>query len=431
MSRQGGEPEGSRRKPRPRWLKVVSGGVVALLVAVVAIFAVRHPGRPVHDVALGDGSVWVSGGRTTYWARVNPGSRGFDLVLPGGGSSGSEAGVIRPDVLQDGPHAVGVTSDRSLVPFDTRTGEVLEGRPTVPEPDVGTGQEFFRPDVVDLRGGTIAMVDEATGQVWAKRLDPKGETDLTDFHTGRSPIVTVGGAASLTVDIHGNVKAVSAAHGVVVDVPVEGDGFGAPERTSLGFNGRFADITAIGERWVVMDGESGDIYHEGQDGDPDQIPDGGTQPGVEVVKAALQQPGEDTGRVAVQTLTKAAYVGLDEGSSGEEPEIVAGLEERDPAVRNQHITRPVVTGDCLVAAWGRTHALYYGRLCGEGQAQVSEIAQAGDTGRRNGVAVRYNRGQVVLNDLDTGRVYDISLDTKDVRVDTWPQGAPRRGGGEA
>ncbi len=43
---------------------------------------------------------------------------------------------------------------------------------------------------------------------------------------------------------------------------------------------------------------------------------------------------------------------------------------------------------------------------------------------QEGVVFRTNRGQILLNDLDTGRVFDIAL-TGDVRIDTWPGGAPR------
>lgn len=422
---EGGAPP---RPARRRWLTVVSGTVVAVLVVVLAILAVRSPGRPVHDVSLGDGTVWVSGGQTTYWARVDPGAHGFDLVIPGAGSSGPEQDVVRPDVLQDGRHAVGVTVDRTLVPFDTRTGEVLEGRPKVPDPQVETGEDFYMPGLVDLRGSTIAMVERTTGRVWAQRLDPKGGDDLTGFHTGLTPVATVGPDAAVAVDIYGNVKAVSAQRGVVVDVPAEGAGFGEPEEESLGFSGRLADITAVGDRWVVMDGETGNIYHEGQTADPRQIPDGGSQPGLDLVMAALQQPGPDADKVGVQTITTAAFVDLD--SSTGRAEIASGLDENDAAIRNHQISRPLATGECLLAAWGQQSVLLFGEVCGDEQVQVSQIFEAGDVGRRAGVAVRYNRGRRLLNDLDTGRVFDLDLAAHENRIDTWPKGAPRRSGND-
>lgn len=424
-----GEPP---RRPRRRWVRVVSGGIVTLLVTVVAIFAVRSSGEPVHDVAVSDGSVWVSGGRTASWARVNLGAHGFDTVIEGAGTSQAPTWrpedsvrrppTVRPDVLQDGRNAVGVTTKGLLVPFDTRTGEKMAEGPTVPARDDATGQLIFLPSVVDLRGETIAMVDNASGQVWAKRLDPKGGTDLSGFGPGAPTVADIGGSASLAVDVHGNVKVVSAETGEVVDIPAEGSGFGAPVETRVEMSGSpFADITAVGDRWVVMDGATGAIHHEGMDGDPEELPQGGSsgEEGTSLVLAALQQPGDDADRVAVQTISTATFVDIGEGSDSE-AEISSGLVPEDRFARNQKISRPVVSGDCLLAAWGRTSALMHGQVCGEEKVGVTRITNVGDITRENGVAVRHNRGRTVLNDLDTGRVYDLSLGTSDVRIDTWP-----------
>src|SRR5699024_7496932 len=64
MTEQGSvtaEGTGAKR-PRSLWVRMISGTIVAVLVAVAAIFALRADGEPVHDVALTDGNVWVSGG---------------------------------------------------------------------------------------------------------------------------------------------------------------------------------------------------------------------------------------------------------------------------------------------------------------------------------------------------------------------------------
>lgn len=417
-----GQPRAPRR---PTWLKVVSGGVVTVLVAVAAIFAVRAEGEPVHDVALTDGGIWVSGGRTGFWGRVNTGAHALDLIVDGAGRPPDEKGVLRPDILQDGRNAVGVTSDRRLIAIDTRTGDPLEGSVQVPEPTYGTGFDFHEPDLVAMGGNTIAVVDHDSGRIWAKRLDPKGGTPIADLRdTGE--LATVGPAAAVTVDLEGDVMAVSAETGTVVEIPAEGAGFGSVVRTDAGFSGRAADITAVGDAWVVLDLEKGEIHAEDLT-TPQPLPEGTQQTaGVSLAMAALQQAGPASDLVAVQTTGRAGYVRITEDSqhAGGDSGVVSGLEEDDEQPTFQRISRPVRNGDCLNAAWGEGNAIRFGVACGQAEVPTTQLLFQSDIARQNGVAVRYNRGQVLLNDLDTGRLFDLSLPS-DPRIDTWPGGASR------
>lgn len=426
MTEQGSRADegtaGTGKPRRPTWLRVLSGTLVSLLVVVGGILAVRADGEPVHDVHLTDGSIWVSGGRSGYWARVNTGAHGFDRVLEGATPAGGDAADTRPDVLQDGRNAVGVTSDLRLAAFDTRTGEVLDGEVQIPEPTYPTGEDIHEPSLVAMHGNTLAMVDHATGRVWAKRLDPKGGTPIGDLlDTGE--LATVGANASVTVDLQGDVMAVSADTGTVVEIPAEGAGFGTPERTELGYTGgRAADITAVGDAWVVLDLEKGEIHAEGLD-QPQTLP-GETQDtaGVSLAMATLQQAGPASDVVAYQTPERAGYVRITqsaERSSGEVG-VVSGIDDDEKQARYQRISEPVVNGDCLYAAWGDGDAIRWGSACGQVEVPAGELTVSGSFSRRHGVAVRHNRGQVLLNDLDTGRVYDLSL-TGDLRIDTWPQ----------
>lgn len=425
MTEQGAAAEGtagSEPRRRATWLRVVSGGVVALALAVAGIFAVRAQGQPVHDVALTDGSVWVSGGTTGYWGRVNTGAHGLDLVLHGAGER--DAKELRPDILQDGRNAVGITGDRRLVAIDTRSGEPLEGDVQLPEPHYPSGTPFERPDLVAMQGSTIAAVDHDSGRIWAKRLDPKGGTPVTDLlDTGQ--LATVGPGAAITVSVDGDVMAVSAETGTVVEIPADGEGFGAPRRADAGFSGsRAADITAVGGTWVVLDLETGRIHVEGLP-EPQALPDGTQEtPGVTLSLALLQQAGPETDVVAYQGITDAGYVPIREDLD-EVPRdrVVSGIDRAD-ANRFDRISRPAINGDCLYAAWGDGNTIRWGRSCDGTTEDTSALQLAGSLTRREGVVFRLNRGQVVLNDVDSGRVFDIAL-TGDVRIDTWPGGAPR------
>ncbi|WP_162253953.1 hypothetical protein [Janibacter sp. Soil728] len=411
----------TERRRRPTWLRAISGALVTLLVVVIGILAVRADGQPVHDVALTDGSVWVSGGRTGDWARVNTGAHGFDLVMQEAAPGAGESTAARPDVLQDGRNAVGVTSDLRLVAFDSRTGEPIDGVVQVPPPTYVTGVDFHEPGLVAMHGNTLAVVDQTTGRVWAKRLDPKGGTPIGDLRDNGG-LATVGANAAVTVDLDGDVMAVSADTGIVVEIPAKGTGFGSPERTDLGFTGgRAADITAVGDTWVVLDLEKGEVHVEGQDS-PQELP-GESQPtaGVTLTMATLQQPGPSSDVVAFQTRERAGYLPVTQGSvqANGSAGIVSGMVSDKRTTRYQRISEPAVNGDCLYAAWGDGAAVRWGSVCGAQEVPAGELSSPGTLARRHGVAVRHNRGQLLLNDLDTGRVYDLTL-TGDLRIDTWP-----------
>ncbi|WP_068327709.1 hypothetical protein [Janibacter terrae] len=414
---------GSEPRRRATWLRVVSGGVVALALAVAGIFALRAEGRPVHDVALTDGSVWVSGGTTGYWGRVNTGAHSLDLILHGAGEKDAED--LRPDILQDGRNAVGITGDRRLVAVDSRTGEPLEGEVQLPQPHYPSGTPFERPDLVALQGNTIAAVDHDTGRIWAKRLDPKGGTPITDLlETGL--VDTVGPGAAITVSVDGDIMAVSAESGTVVEIPAKGEGFGPPRRADAGFSGsRAADITAVGDTWVILDLETGRIHAEGLP-EPQSLPDGTQEtPGVTLSLALLQQAGPEADVVAYQTIDDAGLVPIrDDLDQVPQDQVVSGIDQKRTRDRFQKISRPAINGDCLYAAWGDRSTIRWGRSCGGRAEGTSALELVGNTTRREGVVFRTNRGQILLNDLDTGRVFDIAL-TGDVRIDTWPGGAPR------
>lgn len=410
-------------KPRPRWLSVLSAGVVTLAVVMAAIFGSRADGQPVQDLDLGDGSVWVSGGRGGDWAVVDTGAHAFGLVIEGEPSSGRAAQVRRADVLQDGRHVVGMTAAGEFFGIDSDTGERGESI-TVELPTSGRGELWHPVNVVDLRGGTVAIVDWSTGEVRARRINDPSRVDLEGLSESE-PLARLGGRTAVAVDVEGNVKAVSAEAATVVDIPVSGEGFGTPESTQLDLQARdFADITAVGDRWVVMD-SAGTIFHEGDPSDPEEIQDS-VDPNLGIVFAALQQPGEDAEEVAVQSIGSASFVGLGTSSGGDDsPTILAALRSGPGMATDTRLSRPAVVDGCLAAAWGERHLITYAQSCEPGEVPAAGLSAQGDLPRRNGVAVRVNRGQLLLNDLDTGRVYDPSLTTASIRIDTWPKGAVR------
>jgi len=406
------------------WVRAISGTVVSLLVVVVGIFAFRADGTPVHDVALTDGSIWASGGRSGYWGRVNTGSHSLDLVVRGAGAV-KENAEVKPDILQDGRNVVGVTNEHELLAIDTRTGEPLGEPVEAPAPSFEHRSPIHEPDTVAMHGDTIAVVDHASGTVWAKRLDHDGGTALEGLMD--SPLHNqLGRATSVTVSVDGDIMAVSAESGTVVEIPAEGDGFGEPETTDLPFSGsQVADITAVGDRWVVLDLEDGQVHAEGMNR-PQAAPEGGEgERDQRLALATLQQPGPESDVVAVQTVSRAGYVQISEDTkSPGEVGIDSGLDPESSRARYIKLSRPVMNGDCLYGAWGNGNEVRWSSACGAVNEGVTTLQRVGSPTRQNGVAVRHNRGKVLLNDLDTGRIFDLSL-PGDTRIDTWPGGARR------
>lgn len=409
---------------RRRWVKVVSGTLFTLAVGAATTFAARSTGEPVHDVALGDGGVWVTSGSTGMWGRVNRGAYLLDTVIPGGAPAGTpkspgvETFVPRADVLQDGRHVVGVTTTGELVPIDPVHGTLGEGRGQLPEARYDSGEFFYRPSLVDLRGGTIAMIEPQSGRIWAQRLTPGSVPDLSALRDSSPSIASVDqGAAALAVDEDGNVKAVSATSGTVIDLPAEGDGFGEPERSTLDLGGRAVDISAVGDRWVVLDPTNGNVWVEGEE-DPQSV-DGASDDASSVLRAALQVPGPERDSVAVATDTAVSLVGIGSSSrdrQGIEFAPVSGA-RTDKTLR---VTRPVVNGRCLFGVRSYSSVVSYQVACGNETLPAADLGLQDNINRRNPAVLRLNRGQVLINDLDTGRVYDLSLGSRDLRIDTWP-----------
>ncbi|MCB0893028.1 MAG: hypothetical protein KDB51_14635, partial [Propionibacteriaceae bacterium] len=149
-----------RQRSIVRW---APGLIAALVLGLIVTLAVRAIGYPVNKLDLNDSGIWVTNDAEQSYGRINKSAVGLDafLDLPGA------AGAQELDVLQDGGAAVEYdAAGGALVPIDTSA--VTNNADQAVNLKPGT--------VVDLRGGTIAAVDPATGKVWAGRYDPELRT---------------------------------------------------------------------------------------------------------------------------------------------------------------------------------------------------------------------------------------------------------------
>jgi hypothetical protein len=394
---------------------VASTLIVALVASGLTYFAVSSKGQTVHEADLNDGGIWVSSSSAGQFARLNKAVGQFDAGVKANVTANSPL-----NVLQDGGAVVGVSETTTqLIPIDPRTGRYDESAAVAyPAPATATNLDVFVPDTVDLRGGTIAMVDPGTGKVWAQRVDTRtGVDSLAGLSAGAKPLAEVGAVAALAVDVDGGVHAVSGATGRVASIPVSGRTFGKPVTTSVpGLKAKAVDITAVGSRWVVYDPDTDRLFAEGS-GEPQAA--GVPKTEGELAYAALQAPGPDAGDVAVQSSSAVQLVPM--GGAASQGGIEIGEAAGDGP--RPMVSRPLRLGSCLHAAWAAPTVAYYGANCDRPEpVQAVTIERISPASLQNGVALRTNRRLVVLNDLDGGEVWD--LDSKPLKIDEWDSLVP-------
>ncbi len=467
---------------RSRRAGVASTLVLALLAGVLVWFATKAEGETVRRAELNDGGVWVSHGTLSRFGRVNKPAGQLDAAVAA--PTPPQTGL---DILQDGAAVLGFAKATNQVfPINVRTATLAESAAlTLPAPmpggsagNSGPGLPAARP--IDLRGGSVAVIEPITGKLRVQRVDPAvGITVLDRLLASAEPVATIGGGAVVAVGVDGTVYAASAASGQLAVVrPLPAGGFAEPELGSLGFTSASAtglQLTAVGTRWVVLDLPSGQLYADGlgapvdvrarladsaavagagsqgpgnpSGGSPGASP-GGTAgtgglagTGADAAYAMLQQPGPEADSVVLAGARGTVAVPLvgDTPSTGAvllPPEVTA-------ATPRPGLTAPVRlgtgSGSCVHAAWTAGELAHYGRVCGGGAgqpvAQTVAITGRGTAkaptgqpetpvaGRTDGIALRVNRGLVLLNDLDTGDLWDLDS-TRPTKIDDWASVIP-------
>lgn len=403
---------------------VASTVVLALVAAVLVALATRAEGEVVRKTDLNDGGVWVTNSTLSWFGRLNKPAQQLDAGIYS--NLAQNSGI---DVLQDGDTVVGLgTSSNQLLMIDPQRAQLASSSGTpLPPVSSATGNKVFPGSRVELHGGTIAVVDPKTGKVWAQRVDPDhGVQSLDRLTPTAKPITTVGSIAAVTVGLDGTVYAVSGGTGKLATIRPDDDGrngFAEPQVTRIGFTSKSLDITAVGDRWVVFDPFTSKVHVAGAS-EPIDAGQLSTQEG-QPAHAALQQPGPGADSVLLEGPT-AMYdvpLGGGQGAGGVQVQDPAVVDTADAGGQSLTITRPVRLGSCAHAAWAGKGRDYYGRNCGQQGAQPAyTIKRIGAGTRRDGVALRVNRGLIVLNDLDTGAVFDV--DQHPLKIDDWTSVIP-------
>ncbi|HEV2796722.1 MAG TPA: Ig-like domain-containing protein, partial [Nocardioides sp.] len=178
--------------------------------------------------------------------------------------------------------------------------------------------------------------------------------------------------------------------GTLTTLDADGPTFGKPSTTPLpGDAGQVSDVTTVGERVVTLDGDSGVLRV--LDGATASVPAG----------SLLQQAGPAYDAVLVGAPEGLLSVDLD---SGDVTTITSSFSGSP--------VRPVRLGACVFGAWsGGLGAV--ATQCGSRDLMEDTLS-----GNATSLAFRVNRGEIVLNDANSGTVWDVEQD-RPIRIDNW------------
>ncbi len=355
---------------------IASGVALAIASAAVVVYAVNANGYKKHEADLNDGGVWVVNGKKGWSGRLNKPINQLDGVVP------SDVGKTRLDVVQDG--AAVVTLD-----LNSARGQAIE----TSRLELQDGGSAAVPAAASVRmaGGTLASADGETGEVWAVRYDLEvGRPVMASVDRQAKPLATTGPGAALAVSQGGTIIVTSTDDGTVTTLDADGAGFAKPSTTDLpGDAGQVGDVTTVGERVVTLDADAGVLRV--LDGATASVPPG----------SVLQQAGPSYDAVLVGAPDGLLSVDLDSGDVTAVASKYAGTP-----------VRPVRLGACVFGAWSGGLGAVASQC---GSQDVIEDTLGGDA---TSLAFRVNRGEIVLNDANSGTVWDVQQDHP-VRIDNW------------
>ncbi len=363
------------------WVKrhraaVAGNTALAIAAGAVVVYAVNAQGYPSHEPELHSGGIWVTHADGGQYGRMNLPIEQLDGVVFGSESGGT--GDV--EVSQDGGTVL------ALKPQENTVQLIDEANLRLGQSEVVTAAGA----AVLAHGGSIAAIEPGTGKVWAGRSASAVEAPGRELARNRPPRATVGAAAAMSITESGTVVAVSGRDHRVVELPVEGDGFEKPRSLPLPTDaGNPKQVTTVGEHVVTLDPATGTVHVLGASSV--QVP------GAQV----LQQPGSDRDSVLVGTADGLVEVNLDSGAV-----TTRATHSRGTAIA------PVRLGECVYGAWsGGSGALV--QVCGDGTG--TPVPLGDDAGH---LVFRVNRGQIVLNDQQSGATWRVDTDNP-VRIDNW------------
>ncbi|MEU6138148.1 Ig-like domain-containing protein [Nocardioides sp. NPDC047086] len=386
----------------PGWMRrhrtsIASWTALAVVAGGLTVYAIQSTGYPVHKADLDDGGIWVTNQSWGTLGRQNRPVAQLDGVVWAGNEAGSRSERAGLDVVQNGIAVASVDRDaRTITPVNTKLAEGIDD-------DAVTVKDSR----VVMGGNTIGVAEQKTGKVWLTSVDPTtGVGDLSDLSGSTKPTETVGADAVLTIGTDGTAYAVSAAKRTLTAFAPDGERFADPAETKLPKAPEYAETptsaTVVGGEVVTLD-EAGWLLGAAKGSDV------AADFGETAESAVLQQPSAKAKEVLVGDATGLKAVALSNGEIRHVAESAG-----DPAA-------PVRLGDCVFGAWANGSTGSVVTQCGEGEPVLGEIPTLGPAAE---LEFRINRGQLVLNDLRNGDVWEI--DGADIKkISNWESFQPQ------
>lgn len=363
-----------------RWAPTL---VVAVVASVIAAFAVQATGNEVQRPDLNNAGIWASSDADALYGRFNKSASTTEFAL----APGKVVSPSTVDVLQDG---------NTVVARDLAKGSLIAVDSLLAANDLEKQLGVDASALVDLRGGTLAVMEPGSGKVWGIRtnqtqgpldlsgLDPSGKplAELDSAPGGMDPLA----AASLSVGVDGSIHAASAS-GKSLLVKTSGAGFEAPVYGSVGGGGlKSVQVAALGSDTAILDAAGGVIHLPG--GKAEQLD------GVDA-DARIQQAGANLGTVLVATSSRLLEVGFD------------GVAKTLLETASGKAAAPVALGNCRFAAWAATRGVV-AWSCDDQAVEPREVDSKEGLGASLVDPVfRVNWNRLILNDRETGRIYDL------------------------
>ena len=347
--------------------------ILTVIVVVPVTIALLHKGFPSAEVQMTSRDVWVTNSSDVMAGRLNAQIQELD----GSVSLTSE----HVDLHQDGD---------DVFMHDLGTGQLGRIDPNYTD----LRESILTPpgSVSAYGGGVLAILDPADGRLWA--LD--AHASLVFDPTTTPPTTILGERAQVVVTRSGTVLAASPTRGEIMRLPGRG---ADPVMSTIGQLGEF-ELTAVGERAVVLDLDADTVRFEGD-----------RQVALPTPGIRIQQPGPESPDVIVAGPTGLLRVPLGGGAPLEfGPAIVGGGREASG------IARPVNVAGCVYGAWAAPKSLVL--ACEHREPELHDIPQQiiGE------IVFRVNRDVVALNDLRSGNVW---LPQEDMRlVENWKDTVP-------
>ncbi|MFM9876437.1 MAG: Ig-like domain-containing protein [Rhodoglobus sp.] len=350
-------------------LSVISGVVVATLIAVVAVVSTGYTAQ---RLDLGDGSVWVANSQQQAIGRANTEVLELNTVVP---STGNDI-----EVLQQGATVLLVDRTENKVDIvDAATSEVTDSVALPPN----------QPEV--LLGGTrVAVFEQGTGELWLLAA-----AAMATFDAEAESTLSLGTDAIVSMDPAGMLYAYSPAAGVVYRVnAAASDAVDGSQPVTVPGSAASRSITSVDGQWAILDTQTQTLVLDGRSVDLSSALASGTGP-------VLQQPAVAGDRVLVGYSGGLVAVAL---GSGDVSSVFAGTAGT--------AARPLNLAGCDYAAWSNGQNW---RQCGsEPDATARVLASMPSTAR---LSFDTNGVRAVLNDRRSGATWAVQREGE--LIDNW------------